>query len=216
VAPLHRVGALLAGVWRSASTVGAWPAAALVLGVGMLVTGAFHEDGLADTADALGGAHTRERLFEILKDSRIGTFGAAALGVSFLLRAGAWVELGAGASELIFVSQCLSRFAPICLMAMLPYVSGPDAKSKAVVSAPWASLALGAFWTAAVLTLSVYLRWLSPRGSGALILASAAATALCGARFKARAGGITGDFLGATQQVVECVVCLTWLAVERP
>src|SRR4051812_44204788 len=76
------LGLLMWGAFRLFEPVGAWPAAILVLGLQLLLTGAFHEDGLADTADALGGGFTREKVLLILKDSRVGSYGAAAIGFS--------------------------------------------------------------------------------------------------------------------------------------
>jgi len=73
------LGAALAAVMMLSARAGTVVAATLAVSAGMLLTGAFHEDGLADTADALGGATDRDKLFVILRDSRIGSFGAAAL-----------------------------------------------------------------------------------------------------------------------------------------
>ncbi len=208
------VGLLLAGVWEAVPHIGAWPTAALALGAGMLATGGLHEDGLADTADALGGATSRERVLEILKDSRVGTFGAAALAISFLLRAGSWVELGERAAPAMLLSQCLSRAPLVWLMATLPYVSGTSSKSRQVVCSGWAQVALATSWPLALLALGVGKGWVGVPGALGLVGTSALLAAVCAARFRARAGGITGDFLGATQQVVECAICLALLALR--
>ncbi len=209
------LGMLHAGAFAAAPRIGAWPAAALALAAGMLATGAFHEDGLADTADALGGATSKERIFEILKDSRIGTYGAAALAVSLLLRASLWVQLGERAGAAMVLSQCLSRAPPVWLMAALPYVSGAGSKSGQVAKSSWAQVAVATAWPAGLLWLAVQRQWLGASAALVVAAASAAAAALLGARFKARAGGITGDFLGATQQVVECVACVALAALGR-
>jgi adenosylcobinamide-GDP ribazoletransferase len=206
------LGLLLAGVWKASSLFGAWPTAALVLGAGMLATGGLHEDGLADTADALGGGTSRERILEILKDSRVGTFGAAALAISFLLRAGCWVELSERAASAMVLSHCLSRAPPVWLMAVLPYVSGTGAKSRQVARSGWAQVALATSWPLALLALGVGMGWIRVAGAAVLVGASAVLAAACAARFRARVGGITGDFLGATQQVVECAICLALVA----
>ena len=136
------VGAALGGVLASFGVLGLphlgpWVTSLLIVGAGLILTGAFHEDGLADTADALGGAYDREKIFVILKDSRIGTFGASALVVSLGLR----VALLARAAEtdlapfvwMLLLGQSLSRVAPVWLMARMPYVTSKD-KSK---SRPW-------------------------------------------------------------------------------
>lgn len=209
------VGLGLAGVWMLGVRLGAWPAAALVLAAGMLATGAFHEDGLADSADALGGATSRERVFEILKDSRIGTFGAAALMISLLLRASAWVELGPRATHALVLTQCLSRVPPVWLMAALPYVSGSASKSRSVVSGSWLQAGLATVWPAGLLIVAIATGALGVSGAVWLVVIGMAAAAVCGWYFWARVGGVTGDFLGATQQVVEAVGCLTLVAMSR-
>ena len=134
------IGTAMAGVWLAVAGAGVLPAAALVTAVGMLLTGAFHEDGLADTADALGGVVDREKVFEILKDSRIGAFGAACLFITLLLRISLLARLGelapATVPALIILSQCLARTPPVWLMATIPYVTMDEtSKSKLVTRA---------------------------------------------------------------------------------
>src|SRR5271155_499395 len=70
-----------------------WPAAALAVAATMLVTGCLHEDGLADTADGFGVGHSREKKLEIMRDSRIGVYGVAALTISLFIRVGALASL---------------------------------------------------------------------------------------------------------------------------
>ena len=134
------IGTAMAAVWLAVAGAGVLPAAALVTAVGMLLTGAFHEDGLADTADALGGVVDREKVFEILKDSRIGAFGAACLFITLLLRISLLARLGelapATVPALIILSQCLARTPPVWLMATIPYVTMDEtSKSKLVTRA---------------------------------------------------------------------------------
>ena len=102
----------LAALWITCQTLGPLPSAFLVTGVSMLLTGGFHEDGLADTADAMGGAYTRERLLEILKDSRIGAFGAMALFVALGLKVALLAQLNAAAPIALVITECLSRVVP--------------------------------------------------------------------------------------------------------
>ena len=78
----------------------------------MMITSGFHEDGLADTADALGGAFSREKLFLILKDSRVGAFGAMALFVSLGLRAALLAELNDRAPVALILTECLASGRP--------------------------------------------------------------------------------------------------------
>jgi adenosylcobinamide-GDP ribazoletransferase len=209
------VGALLGGADRLLLPLGALPAALLVIGGSLLLTGAFHEDGLADTSDALGGAHDPSRVHEILKDSRIGTFGAAALVVSIAGRATLLAALGAAGVWALPLVGCAARVGPIWLMAFLPYATpAPDAKSRdlarsgppqAIVAAAWLFATAGAAIAAGFMT--------APR-AGVLALAMASVTVVTGVRYKRRIGGVTGDFLGATEQLCElaALAVLAWPA----
>ncbi|WP_313071738.1 adenosylcobinamide-GDP ribazoletransferase [Melaminivora sp.] len=198
-AALHRLlgpgaqAALVAAVLSTAATV--------------YLTGAFHEDGLADVADGLGGASTRERALEIMKDSRLGAFGTLALTLALLAKVALLAQLG-GYGALMPVAALvgahpLSRLWPLFTIRLLPHV-GDSATSK---SKPLAdriaarSLAAAALWCVAPLALAGW--WL-----GASVLACAALASVLGAlwlhrRFAARLQGFTGDCLGASQQVAE-------------
>jgi len=214
------IGVACAGVWILVAPLGPWVAAMAVLVASMLLTGAFHEDGLADSADALGAAHDRARMLEILKDPRVGTFGALALVVSvgfrLVLLAGLGAAAPATAPAALIVAHSLARVGPVWLMVAMPYVSEAGAKSRDVVRAgvPQGLLAtvlgLGA---AALLTSGNWLTaGLAPTALAAAVAAMALASALCGWRFRARAGGVTGDFLGASEQVGETVILMALLA----
>jgi len=202
------VGAIYAGIWEGAApALGAPVAAVLVLIAALLVTGAFHEDGLADTADALGGAYTRERVLEILKDSRIGAFGAAALVVVLLLRAALLVRLGVAAPAALIACECASRLPPIWLMTVLPYVTADSsAKSRLVARARPAQAVAATVLTAALLAGGVVAGAWTPRAVLTLLAAGAAVATIGGWRFHARVGGVAGDFLGATQQACVCAM----------
>ena len=194
-------------VFLGLESAGSWVAAASAVAVLALITGAFHEDGLADTADALGGAWDREKMFAILKDSRIGSFGATALTLALLLRIAALAKLGPLAMGGLLLGQTLSRTTPVWLMAALPYVTPTqDARSRplAGVRLPQTIFATSSAALIAALLLTFGIVAVKP-----LIVASSlavVAAAVCGWRFHARAGGITGDFLGATQQVTDVLV----------
>lgn len=211
------LGAVLAGFWQlCAPLLGARITALLSVGLHLLLTGAFHEDGLADSADAMGGAFERERLLEILKDSRIGTFGAAALFCVLALRAMGLAELDRHAPLALLLSQCLARTPPIWLMVALPYATGEDrAKSRDVSRAQWPQALLASLWPAGLLAGLVSLRMLHLMDLLYLLAATTSVTLLCGWRFWRRAQGITGDFLGATEQVVEVTTLLVLLARLR-
>jgi adenosylcobinamide-GDP ribazoletransferase len=203
------LGFLSSLVWVGLSKAGGTVAAVATVAVLALVTGAFHEDGLADTADALGGAYDRKKLFAILKDSRIGSFGATALMLVLALRIACLARLGPGAVGGLVLAETASRVFPVWLMTALPYVSATDtSRSKPVVHARMAHALIATSFTglAALLLLAGHLLAWRPLVTGLLL--AAVATLLCGWRFRVRAGGITGDFLGATQQIVNALILL--------
>ncbi|MCU0683088.1 MAG: adenosylcobinamide-GDP ribazoletransferase [Polyangiaceae bacterium] len=202
------VGALAGGVAVLMRPAGPWPAALLALGASMLLTGAFHEDGLADTADALGGAFDREKLFAILKDSRVGSFGAAALFVVLALRAALLARLIDDAVLACVLAGALARTPPVIMMAALPYVTNDAASRSRQLTRGGARPAIGALGFATLVLAAAWSWGVSPARLGALVVALAALSALCVWRFVVRAGGLTGDFLGATEQLGECVVGL--------
>jgi adenosylcobinamide-GDP ribazoletransferase len=192
--------------------LGARLAAALTIAVLLLATGALHEDGLADTADALGGARDREQLFAILKDSRLGTYGVLALLLSMIVRLESLTALGGQAPAAYLVAAVVSRAPLVGLMAALAYVTPSSAARNADVVRVGRGTVLGAAVTtlvvaAAAVGLQAFAWW----AVGLALLAAAGAALLAGWNFRRRAGGITGDFLGAAQQVCELAVLLTLL-----
>jgi adenosylcobinamide-GDP ribazoletransferase len=200
---------VLLGLARAGSMVASVAAVAFLA----LVTGAFHEDGLADSADALGGAFDRPKLFTILKDSRIGSFGAAALVLVLLLRITALAKLGPVAMVALVLSQTVSRTTPVWLMAVLPYVSPSEtARSEKAVTRN-AGQAVVATLFAAITTTGLALGQYLPLPGVLVAMAVAVGlVAVCGWRFHVRAGGITGDFLGATQQLTDAAILVTLAA----
>jgi adenosylcobinamide-GDP ribazoletransferase len=203
------LGFLASLVWVGLAGAGAGVAAVATVAVLALVTGAFHEDGLADTADALGGAYDREKVFAILKDSRIGSFGATALILVLALRIACLARLGSGAVGGLVLAETASRVFPVWLMAALPYVTAADAsRSKPVVHATAVHALVATSFTvlAAILLVAGRLVVWRPLAIGALL--AIFATLVCGWRFRVRAGGVTGDFLGATQQIVNALILL--------
>jgi adenosylcobinamide-GDP ribazoletransferase len=184
-----------------------WPSAVLSLTATLIITGCLHEDGLADTADGFGGGATRERKLEIMRDSRIGTYGVCALMLSILIRAGALASLAdprAVAFALIAAHGAARASLPF-LMALAPparsdglsHAAGKPAQDRLLIAG-----ALG------VLILVVFLGLLP--GLIALLLLAAAIGLmvwLCSAQI----GGQTGDVLGALEQVGEIVVLLVAL-----
>lgn len=182
-------------------------AAVLSTAATALLTGGFHEDGLSDVADGLGGGSTREQALDIMKDSRVGAFGVLALALALLAKVALLALLGsldAGvACAALLGAHVVSRFLPLGLIRLLPHV-GDTARSK---SKPLAdqisttSLLVASVWTLAALAL---LQWLHPGMHWAAAVAVAVGAALwLGWRLARRLQGYTGDGLGATQQVCE-------------
>jgi adenosylcobinamide-GDP ribazoletransferase len=203
------VGGLAGGAFIVGHNAGSLVAGALAVLTSLLLTGALHEDGLADTADALGGSRERERVLAILKDSRIGTYGAAALMLSLLLRVLLLARLDAGAPLALVAVAAWSRAAPVWLMASLPYVTAPESsRSRSLVGVGFTQALIA---TAMAMVISA----VAVPGLRTVVGFSVLTAALvlgCGWRFRARVGGITGDFLGATQQLCECGLLL-WLTL---
>lgn len=209
------LGIAMAGAFVLFRPTGAVPAAIVVVMFGAMLTGAFHEDGLADTADAMGGAFDREKLFTILKDSRVGSFGALALILVVLLRVALLAELDARAPFALVLSQCAARTPPIWLMAALPYATrDAEAKSRQVSRARPTQALVATLWPLLVVGAALATGRLSAGEALALPLVAAGVAAMCAWRFLVRAGGITGDFLGATQQLQDCAILmvLVWNA----
>jgi adenosylcobinamide-GDP ribazoletransferase len=195
------------------------PIAALIaIATSIIITGAFHEDGLADTFDALGGAVTRERALVIMKDSRIGTYGAAALLVSQLLRwqALAFLPLPIGIIVLI-VSHAMARTGAVSLMASLPYVrDADDSKSKPIAQelsglAFFLAILFGLLPAALAVLIHKDLWLLMLAGMSAVI----AVRIYCGYWFRKRIGGYTGDTLGCSEQMGEITFLLAACAVLK-
>ena len=217
------IGACGAGVLVAASS---WWPMAVAVGLSMvatvLLTGAFHEDGLADTCDGLGGGVTRERALEIMKDSRIGSYGTVGLVAVLGLKAATLAALPLGwAVAALCVGHALSRAAAVTLIRWLPYAGDPaHAKARPLAQrVSTASWAIACAWPLALLLACVAARqgparfalpteaaWL------AALVATGVATVACGRWFRRRLGGVTGDTLGATQQLAELAAYLAMLA----
>jgi adenosylcobinamide-GDP ribazoletransferase len=190
-----------------------WVAAALSTVFGVLLTGAFHEDGLADLADGLGGSMDRERALDIMKDSRIGSYGAlalvlAVLGKTALLAliaqsAGLWPAMAA-----LFAAHVTSRFVPLFVIRTLPHVGDTAAsKSKPLAEAiSTGGLLAGLLWWALAMALVFVVFPTLPWA--AAVLGAALGLGWMWRLLRRRLQGFTGDGLGATQQVSELLFYL--------
>ncbi len=193
-------------------------ATGLSIAAGILMTGAFHEDGLSDFADGLGGGYTREKALAIMKDSRIGAFGAIALIIALLLKYQSLLSLG-DKHSLIYVSSAMiaahsiSRLMAASLMLTQRYIR-EDADARAKPAALQPGLASSVI---ALITGILPLLLLSVSGARLASLFAALACALLMRAYlarllKKRLGGYTGDCLGATQQLTELAFYLGLLA----
>ncbi|MGK9169441.1 adenosylcobinamide-GDP ribazoletransferase [Inquilinus limosus] len=203
------IGAAAGLVWALALWLGAPPlvAALLALAAQMLLTGALHEDGLSDVADGFGAGRDRDRTLEIMRDSRIGSYGTLALVLSVGLRAAALAAMAvppAGAPwagmAALAAAGAVSRATAPALLAWLPAARTDGLGAGAGRPPPEAVLtALGLAVCFALLLLGLR------HGLAALALAALASWALAGLA-RRRIGGQTGDVLGAAQQLAEAAV----------
>ena len=192
------VGGIAAAVLALAHLAGIPPlvAALLAVGASIIVTGALHEDGLADSADGLFSGRSRERILEIFRDSRIGTFGALALILSIGLRTTALATLIDGAAALIAVHALARGWLPWLMRNDMP------ARADGLAAEAGQPAAEGTLW-AAGLGFAVAVVALGP-GPAILAAAVSAACALgVAALARRRLGGYTGDTLGAAEQMAE-------------
>jgi adenosylcobinamide-GDP ribazoletransferase len=199
--------AILAGaIWEP------WIAALLAICISVWSTGAFHEDGLADTADGFGGGATPERRLEIMTDSRVGTFGAAAIVLSILLRSAALAEimsdLGTGGAALaILAAAPLSRSAGLIPLHRLPNAK-PDGKSAAVGRPGGRALTVCISLAIVIAVLILQGAEIPPLLGLIAVLAGLTAAMPVVALSRRMIGGQTGDVAGAAQQVSELAFLL--------
>ena len=217
------VGALI-GAATGGVAVGAWhlvpPAVAAALAViaGLLITGAFHEDGLGDIADAFGGGTTVERRLEIMKDSRHGTYGVAAMCASIVIRIVAVGSLAGPAAMFagLIIAHTMARAASVGLMGSMKLAAGLEVRNSLgadygrsttqrraaiAVASGCAITALATGW------------WVAPLAAAGVV--SAVAVGVLALR---KIGGISGDVLGACEQIAECacLVVISGLAMRHP
>jgi adenosylcobinamide-GDP ribazoletransferase len=205
--PAASFAPLVAAVWGTAA--------------GVLMTGAFHEDGLADVMDGLGGSPDRERALLIMKDSRVGAFGAISVVLALLAKVSLLALLGsmgiAVVCSALFLAHVVSRTWPLLLIRLMPHVGdAAGSKSKPLADQiSGASLATAFLWCFMALALVGYAQaathFIAISGGAPTLLKALAVALVCSAVawglmwrwFAQRLQGFTGDCLGATQQVCE-------------
>jgi adenosylcobinamide-GDP ribazoletransferase len=165
-------------------------------------TGGLHEDGLADTADGFGGGATEARKLEIMRDSRIGSFGALALLLSVLVRTAAiaGVQEPWAVAKVLILAGVLGRASMLVVLLRLnPAREGGLGAAMGGIAFSHAATGFGIAAAAAFLLL--------PAQSATALIVVAAATAIALAEWvRTQIGGYTGDVLGAIELVVECIV----------
>jgi len=244
------VGALVGGFGALAlSLASAWWPPTVAVGLSMAatlwLTGGFHEDGWADTCDGLGGAVSRDKALLIMKDSRLGTYGALGLIVMLGLKAAVLIELltprvseldSARTSQIHHVllwwtcmgliwAHALSRLVPVVLTRLLPYAGDPEhAKAKPLALAVATPHVVGTVANTGVVAAAMALlfaldgwplRTLLQCLAWGLV-GAAVVCVVCLSWLNRRLGGFTGDTLGASQQLAELAVLLAWLHVVHP
>jgi len=188
-------------------------AAAIAIGFGLFLTGAIHEDGLADTADGLLGGKTRERRLEIMRDSRIGTYGASALVLAILCKASAYHTLGElKPLHAILILAATGAFSRAMVVDMMWATRSARSDGLASMAGrPTRAAALFSIITGGALT--VWAGWfIAPIAGIEAMLVALVITALMRRAATRLVGGQTGDICGAVQVLAEIGMLATFFA----
>lgn len=207
------IGAFAAAVFYAATkALPSFVAMILSTGATLLLTGAFHEDGLADTFDGIGGGTDRAKTLEIMKDSRIGTYGACALVIVLLTKIAVLTTLGISvvAPLALIAGHCLSRASSVAVIATSNYVRDHGTGKPVSSALSNASVIVIAATAACACALMLWaVQWQAITAALAALGGGHIATR---ALFERRLGGYTGDTLGAVQQVSEVAFYLGLVA----
>jgi adenosylcobinamide-GDP ribazoletransferase len=167
------------------------------------ITGGLHEDALADAADGFGGGWTKEQVLTIMRDSRVGSFGALAIALGLLARFAFLTNLpGDTFNGVLLASQVLSRWTALPLGQWLPPARDGLGQGARMARISTSSVGIGT-----ALTIGIVVAMTGVAGVWTVGVA-AAVTGFSGAYYRRRIGGITGDCLGATNQLTEIAVYL--------
>ena len=208
------VAAVAAGVYYAAALVLPAPVAAVLsTAASIYITGAFHEDGFADTCDGLGGGMTKERALEIMKDSRVGAYGAIGIVCMLATKLSALAMLPPRvAVAALFVAHPLSRLAATALIWKLDYVRGEGKAKPLAQQMTTAEFAIATITCALPAAYALATNAMTPAAMLAALIAAALAALWLGRLFVRRLGGYTGDCLGAVQQLAEALIYVAVLA----
>jgi adenosylcobinamide-GDP ribazoletransferase len=208
------VGAVVAAVYWAAAQV-LPPAVAVLLSTaaGIYLTGAFHEDGFADTCDGLGGGLTRERALEIMKDSRIGAYGAIGIALLLGIKCATLAHLPLPATvAALCVAHPLSRLMAASLIWRMDYARAEGKAKPMAQQMTGAEFVIAAACCVPAVLAATAMGWLDWRAVASGAVAMALVTLWFARKLQARLGGYTGDGLGAVQQSTEAVFYLCVLA----
>ena len=216
------VGVVVAAISGAVYLLASWllPSAVAVLlavAAGIYLTGAFHEDGFADMCDGFGGGLTRERVLEIMKDSRIGAYGAIGIICLLAIKCAALASTPpAAVVATLFIAHPLSRLAAVSLIWLMEYARD-EGKAKPMAqemsTAEFIIAASCGLLPAIVCGALGIFYWATP--VFAIVVAAAAAFWL-GHKCQRRLQGYTGDCLGAVQQLAEVAIYLAILSSFQP
>ncbi|HEX3409461.1 MAG TPA: adenosylcobinamide-GDP ribazoletransferase [Candidatus Binataceae bacterium] len=189
--------------WLLAPLVGHAIRAVLIVLILTVLTGALHLDGVADTADALGAWHNRERALDILRDSRIGSFGAIALYFVLALKMIAIAgSAGAQRYAMLYAAPGLGRWAMVAVASGLDYARAAGAGSLILARHRRRNL-----WVATLIAILALAPLVTLHGFRACLIAALATIALR-LFYRRWIGGVTGDLIGAAGELVETAVLI--------
>ena len=212
------VGLVGGGVFIAASWL--WPSSisvVLSMCATVLVTGAFHEDALADAFDGFGGGWSREQVLAIMKDSRVGSYALVGVTLTLLAKFAALTTLASsdatvGVARALVVAHVLGRWSSLLLIRRYAYVRPAADGERPSAGRPFIAGVTNFRLVVATLIALVILEFAAGWHALPPLIVAIVVTAAAGWYFDRRIGGITGDALGAANQVVEVCVYLTLAA----
>jgi adenosylcobinamide-GDP ribazoletransferase len=187
----------------------------------VLLTGAFHEDGFADVCDGFGGGWTKEKILDIMKDSRLGTYGVVGIILLVAIKFAAQQQVLAGLPQsfllivlMLITAQTLSRFAAITLVFNLNYARIAESKASAAVeTGKLLNLVLATLFT--LLPLAALIVYTGQFCFAMILIPVLLFARYLGNYFKKWIGGYTGDCLGAVQQLTEVIIYLSFVVLWK-
>jgi len=186
----------------------------------LLLTGAFHEDGFADVCDGFGGGWTKEKILDIMKDSRLGTYGVAGLIFLLAIKFIATIQVTADVNAIVIlgtfvIAQSLSRFAAIIVTFNHNYARSTESKAGPAVTEKPRPLNLIVAALCALLPMGALIFYTAESSIAFILIPVVIISYYLGKYFKKWIGGYTGDCLGAVQQLTEVIIYLSMFLVWK-